>query len=435
MSTRVKLEAASAASQPRSTAPAQARATDADLLLPSYYAENGYPHEYWASLRRRSPVHRVDDWAGDPYWAVLGHREIRQISKQPERFQNAPRSVLEPRKGIPEAPYRNLLSMDPPEHGLYRAIVSRRFTPRAIRPLQSRIDRICDEVIDAAASSPVDGTVDLVDALSSRVPIWVIAEMMGLPREDWDDLYDWTNASVGAEDPEFQQGRSPDETRLSALTAMASYFAGVVDDRRKQPRDDISSDLANADIDGKPLPDFELLSYFAMLIAAGNETTRNAISGGMRVLLGRQELLEALSANPDGLLDPFVEETLRYVSPVIHMCRTAAGDIEIGEKRVRAGEPVVLFFPAANRDEAVFEAPNEFRIDRRPNPHVAFGIGEHFCLGSHVARMELRAMFRQIARRLDSGEIVGPVEQLASGVVGGIKRMPVRLRWRSDPVA
>jgi cytochrome P450 len=202
-------------------------------------------------------------------------------------------------------------------------------------------------------------------------------------------------------------------------------------ERRKAPRDDMVSILANAKLeDGSPVPGFELMSYYLLLVVAGNETTRNATSGGLLALIENPDQLDLVRRDP-GLVKPLVEEVLRWTSPVIHFCRTPNEDVEIGGKKIRAGERLVLFYPSANRDEAVFDEPNRFRVERRPNRHIAFGIGEHFCLGAHVARLELEVIFRHLVERLEWIELAGPVERLRSSVVGGIKHMPIRFGVRA----
>jgi cytochrome P450 len=203
----------------------------------------------------------------------------------------------------------------------------------------------------------------------------------------------------------------------------------MVEERRKQPRDDIVSVLAHARIDGKDVPPMELLSYCFLLVVAGNETTRNATSGGLVALIENPRELEKLRREP-ALIDPAVEEIVRWTTPVIQFCRTATEGVVLRGQRIRAGEAMCLFYPSANRDEDVFEDPSSFRIDRQPNPHLAFGVGEHFCLGAHLARLELRAIFGQLARRLDSAELAGPIERLRSSFVGGVKHVPIRYRLR-----
>lgn len=404
-----------------------------ELIDPRYYAENGYPHEEWRLLRREAPVYWFDRLPGIPFWAITRHEDIVWVSKQPERFISAPRLVVgQEATGVDgEFPVRMLLNMDPPEHHEYRALVNRRFTPRALEPIWAQVDDIANEILDAVTFEGEETEFDFVQHVSARLPIWVIAEMLGVPRSDWELIFDWTNRTIGAADPEYrEEGKSPVETMQSARLALFQYFQEMTDDRRENPRDDLVSVLTHASVRGEPLPVFELMSYYFLLVVAGNETTRNATSGGMMALMENPDQLELAKKDP-GLVKPLVEEIVRWTSPVIHFTRTATEDVELHGQTIREGQSLCLFYPSANRDERVFDEPDRFRIDRRPNRHIAFGIGEHLCLGAHVARIELQVIFRHILARLDHIEPAGPVERLRSSIVGGIKHMPVR--WKLRP--
>ena len=260
-------------------------------------------------------------------------------------------------------------------------------------------------------------------------PLAVIAELLGVPREDWEKLFQWTNETIGSADPEFQQGSSALETVDRARLALFQYFTELVEQRRKQPKDDLTSFVASAQIDGKPLPTFELLSYFFLLVVAGNETTRNATTGGLGAFIDHPDQWQRLKQEPS-LLRTAVEEIVRWTSPVIQFARTAAEDTEVRGQKIPAGQSLCLFYPSANRDEEIFDEPFKFDIGRNPNPHLAFGIGEHFCLGANLARLELEVIFRQLLARLQRVELAGPIERLRSSFVGGIKHMPIRYKMR-----
>lgn len=406
-----------------------------ELIDPKYYAENGYPHEEWKLLRREAPVYWFDRLPGIPFWAITRHEDIVWISKQPERFISGPRLVVgQEATGVEgEFPVRMLLNMDPPEHHEYRALTNRRFTPRALEPIWAQVDEIATEILDAVTFESEETEFDFVQQVSARLPIWVIAEMLGVPRSDWELLFHWTNRTIGAADPEYrEEGKSPVETMQSARLALFQYFQEMTEDRRENPRDDLVSVLTHSRVRGEPLPVFELMSYYFLLVVAGNETTRNATSGGMMALMENPDQLELAQKDPS-LVKPLVEEIVRWTSPVIHFTRTATEDVEFHGETIRKGQSLCLFYPSANRDERVFDEPDRFRIDRRPNRHIAFGIGEHLCLGAHVARIELQVIFRHILARLDHIEPAGPVERLRSSIVGGIKHMPVR--WKLRPAA
>jgi cytochrome P450 len=267
--------------------------------------------------------------------------------------------------------------------------------------------------------------------VTARITIAVIAEMLGVPRSDWELLFRWTNEIIAPQDPEYQHGQAPREVLEGARLELFAYFQRLAEERRRRPGQDIVSAVANGEVDGGPLAPVELLSYYLLLVVAGNETTRNAMTGGLLAFLENPGEWKRLQEEP-GLLSPAVEEIVRWTTPVIQFCRSAAQDLEIRGRTIRAGESLCLFYPSANRDEEVFEAPFAFRVDRRPNPHLAFGIGEHFCLGASLARLELRVLFGELARRLLGAELAAPVERLRSSFLGGVKHM--RVRYRLAPV-
>ena len=259
----------------------------------------------------------------------------------------------------------------------------------------------------------------------------MLCDLLGAPREDWAKLFQWTNETIGPNDPEFQQhGETAADTAERSRSELFQYFWQMIEARRAQPTDDIVSVLANAQIDGEYVPPFELLSYCFLLVVAGNETTRNATSGGVMALVQNPAELAKLRRDPS-LIDSAVEEIVRWTSPVIQFCRTPIHDVELRGQHIPAGENLCLFYPSANRDEEIFDQPFAFRVDRTPNPHLGFGIGEHFCLGANLARLELRIIFRQLIERLDHLELAGPVSRLRSSFVGGIKSMPVRYQLRA----
>ncbi len=405
-----------------------------DVIGPDHYQAHGYPHPEWALLRREAPVFWYDRVTNtDPFWAITRHADIVTLSKQPRRFVIQPRLAvfpdLTPPEGEPEA--RHLLNMDPPEHGRYRKLVSAYFTPRTVLRLEPGTEQIARELVDEMYHDGEESVIDFVEKVSAVLPIAVIADMLGVPRSDWKQLFRWTNETIGATDPEYQKpGATVTETTEAARHALFEYFLRLVEKRRAEPKDDIVSVLANSELDGKPLAPRELLSYYFLLVVAGNETTRNATTGGLMALVENPGELDKLRRDPS-LVDSAVEEIVRWTTPVIQFTRTATEDFELRGQKIRTGQSVCLFYPSANRDEEVFEHPFEFRVDRKPNDHLGFGIGEHVCLGANLARLELRVIFKHLARRLVSVELAGKPERLRSSFVGGIKRLPIRYRLRS----
>ena len=397
-----------------------------DVATPEHYETNGYPHPEWTWLRRHAPVFWYDRPNVEPFWAITRHADIIEISKQPELFLNAPRLAvftldLQP---PPEGTVRHLLNMDPPDHAAYRRLASGWFTPRAIRGMDEKVARVTREVLDAAAERDAG---DFVQDVSARITIAVIAEMLGVPRKDWELLFRWTNEIIAPQDPEFAKGQTAEETITRARIEVFAYFSELVERRRAEPTDDIVSVIANGRLKDEPLPAVELLSYYFLLVVAGNETTRNAMTGGLLALLEHPAEWRKLRADP-ALVDRAVEEVVRWTTPVIQFSRTATRDYTIRGTTIRKDQAVCLFYPSANRDEDVFADPFAFRVDREPNPHIGFGMGEHVCLGAHLARLELRQAFAQLRERLERCELAGAVERVRSSFVGGIKHAP--MKWK-----
>jgi len=408
-----------------------------DVISAKWYGEHGYPHEAWARLRRESPVHRFAPPGYEPFWAVTKHADVIEVSKQPDKFKSAGRFILFPelQGGMDAAmladdpPLRMLVNMDPPEHRDYRALVSPWFTPRAVKRLERRLEEITRELFDDLAGDGSERECDFVTDIAAIQPLRMITEMLGIPREREQFVLRVTNENFGIEDPEFQRGGETRNEALGFLTEAFAYLAEITEQRRAEPRDDLSTVLAHAKLFGEPVPQFELFSLYFLVMVAGHDTTRNAISSGLLALLENPGELAKLRRDPS-LVDKAADEIVRWTSPVIHFSRTATVDYELRGRSIRAGDSVALFYASANRDEDVFDAPFEFRVDRHPNPHLGFGVGEHFCLGSHLARMDLRVFFRQLSERLESIELAGPVDRLHASFVGGPKHLPIRYRLR-----
>jgi cholest-4-en-3-one 26-monooxygenase len=252
--------------------------------------------------------------------------------------------------------------------------------------------------------------------------------MLGLPKEDWNRLFDWTNRIIGAQDPAFQsEGMTSDETAQATMVELFSYFTELAEEKRRNPADDLVTLFTQMEVDGERLPEMDIMTWCLIIVVAGNETTRNATTGGMLAFIENQHELRRLQANAS-LLAPAVEEVVRWTAPIIHFGRTATEDFELRDKLIRTGDSVALFYPSANRDEEVFDAPNEFRIDRSPNRHLGFGVGEHFCLGAHLARLEMEVAYKYLLPRIEEIELAGPVDRLHSSLVGGIKHLPIRYK-------
>ena len=400
-----------------------------DIIGPDHYQQNGYPHAEWALLRREAPLYWFDRTDDDPFWAVTKHEDIVLLSRQPKKFLLNPRLAVFPDFQPVEAEEaHHLLTMDPPEHGAYRRLVSNAFTPRAIKARAPEIERIAVELLDAIQDRP---ECDFVREVSAILPLAAIADILGLPRSDWELMFRWTNEIVGSNDPEYtRDGMTPEDTSEAARVELFTYFMELVEERRKSPKEDIISVIVNSKLDDGELPVRELLSYFFLLVVAGNETTRNATSGGLLALIENPDQFAKLKADPS-LIPTAIEEIVRWTTPVIQFCRTATEDCELRGQKIREGEAFCLFYASANRDEDIYEDPFAFRVDRHPNPHLGFGIGEHFCLGANLARLELQIMFKHIAARMQHVELAGPVERLRSSFLGGVKHMPIRYELKA----
>ncbi len=344
-----------------------------DILDPDLYVERGYPHDEWALLRRQAPVFYYERPRVHSFWAVTRYADIIAVSRQPDLFRSSQFlfvTVEQPGAPPDDAVFlRQLLNMNPPEHGAYRAVVNRRFTPRALQKLAAQVDQVTAEVIQGIVGGM---ECDFVTEVAAKLPLAVIAEMFGIPRSDWEMMFRLSNSMIAPADPEFAGTESIQETLERARMEFFQYFSQLIEDRRKTPRDDVASALANGLVNGDAIPPFELLSYFALLIIAGNETTRNAISGGLYALINHPEQMALLKANPPLFVKPAVEEILRWTSPVIQFTRVATADTELHGRPIHAGDIVAMFYPSANRDEEVFEKPDRFDIRREPNPHLGF---------------------------------------------------------------
>jgi cytochrome P450 len=320
-------------------------------------------------------------------------------------------------------PRGNMMIMtDPPRHTLLRRIVNKGFTHKSVRAMEPYLRKLCTRIIDDVIER---GECDFVMDISRKLPLETICEMVGVPEGDWEAMFDLTNRALGFDDPEF----AIDETNITVADLERSmelfnYMGELIEQRRKDPREDVLTVLVNTEIEGQQLNQGEIFLMFLLLILAGNETTRNAASGGMLALMDNPDQRQKLIDNPD-LMPLAIEEIVRWTSPVMHFERFATKDTEIRGVKISEGEDVCLWYPSANRDSDVFDEPDRFRVDRDPNPQIAFGKGEHFCLGVNLARLELKVMLEELTRRLPDMELAAPVERLRSNFIGGIKRMPV----------
>jgi cholest-4-en-3-one 26-monooxygenase len=395
-----------------------------DLVDAKRYGERGYPHDVWTRLRAEAPVARMEPPGWEPFWAITKHADIQRIAKDPVRFSSVGGITLRPAGASLPPPMDLLVLLDPPKHAPMRRIANPNFTPRGVRARRDDIDAIAVEILDSALQR---NELDFVERIAAPFPLAVVATVLGAPRSHVADLFRWTNEIIGKDDPEYRRdGETPGQTIKRARGELHGYLLSLIEARRAEPQDDLISLLLSADLGGQPLTGSQLLAYAELLVEAGNETTRNAISGGLLALAERPDEWEKLRANRE-LLPDAVEEILRWVSPISHFTRLATEDTEVHGVTIPAGEQVALYFASANRDEDVFDDPFEFRVDRRPNQHLAFGFGEHFCMGAHLARVEIELVYTHLLDRVQSFEVAGKVERLSSITNGSLKRLPIRV--------
>jgi cholest-4-en-3-one 26-monooxygenase len=408
-----------------------ASAEDFRLVHPEDYAAHGYPHAIWTRLRAEDPVSwQVQPGKAIDYWAITKHADITAIGKRPDIFLSAPRIVIQPEEEEVTGFPATLIQMDPPMHGDFRQQISRRFTPRMLQRIHEPIEKIGREIVEKLYARGDEGECDFVEEVSAPLPIAVIAWLLGVPECDWQMLFDWTNRIIGAGDPDYQKdGKTAQETAMEAQVELFGYFSKLIEERRKNSQDDLITVFIQSEYENRPLSDMEVLTWCFIIVLAGNETTRNGTTGGMLAFIEHMSELRRLQQDM-GLLDSAIEEVIRWSTPIIHFARTATSDYPLRDKVIREGDSVALFYPSANRDEEIFEDPFEFRIDRKPNRHLGFGVGEHFCLGAHLARLEMHVAYKYLLPRIEEIELAGPVDRLHSGLVGGVKRLPIRYKFR-----
>jgi cytochrome P450 len=408
-----------------------------DIADPATY-DAGVPHAEFARRRASEPVGWVDEpllvrhssvgriaERGSGYWAVTTHHGVLSVARRPEEFSSAAKGAFlrDPRTPGDLKQVRQLLiSMDGKDHVRIRKLVASVFTPRAVRDLAGNIAAHADALVDKVVAA---GDFDVVADLAAELPLLVLCDLLGVPPQDRQLLYQWSNALVGFDDPEF--GGGDIDTYRQAFADAFQYALKLGMHRREHPTGDLISRLANAEVDGERLSDRDFCSFWLLLVVAGNETTRHLISGSLEALTQHPAQRDRLCAGAVPLPSA-VDELVRWVTPIMQFRRTATRDTEIDGQPIAAGEKVVIYFTSANRDSAVFADPHHLDLGRDPNPHLAFGIGPHFCLGAHLARLEVSTLLSALLPQLPSLELTGPVTRLQSNFVNGAKSMPARFR-------
>ncbi|MEH2560728.1 cytochrome P450 [Bradyrhizobium sp. AZCC 2289] len=405
------------------------------VISPDGHADDARLQAAFKLLRAEAPVLWVDTPGMRPFWLLSRHGDISTVERRGAPFTAAPRTFLSSRMAEERLermlgkPYvlRGLLQMDDPDHAAFRAVAQPWFTPAALAAMEPWVESWADHIVsrNAGRTDPFDFTREIAVPFSIRG----IMRLLGLPEADDDLILKLSWGLVGPEDPVRRLADHPTTAICRAGFGFKAYFDPVAADRRACPRHDLSSVIATAQMQGEAMPDYERFSYYAMIATGGHDTIAFCLSGGMHALIEHPQQLAKLRADPS-LIDTAIEEMLRWTTPGRHIVRTATEDIELGGRTIRAGEAVALFFNSANRDETVFADADQFRIDRRPNPHLAFGLGRHHCIGAHLARLEMRALLKTLLPRLESVELAAPPRRTCSTMVSGISSLSIRCAWR-----
>ena len=411
------------------------------IVDPKSYAALTPLTDVFAWLRRHDPVALIETEGFAPFWAVTRHSEIMRIGRDKTIFHNGDRSTiltdLAGQKKVQElvgGPHlvRTIVHMDDPDHSKYRQLTQSWFMPTQLKRLEPQIRALARKTVDDMAGK---GECDFAADVAALYPLRVIMLILGLPPEDEPRMLRLTQELFGNADPEMTRGKEGMEDPTLAAQQLfevfmdfSEYFRKVTADRRAHPRDDVSTVIANAKIDGDEIGDFEAMSYYTIIAAAGHDTTSSSTAGAMGALCEFPAEFAKLKANPS-LIPGLVEEGVRWVTPVKHFMRTATEDTQAMGRRIAKGDWLMLCYLSGNRDEEVFEAPDDFRVDRDPNRHLGFGYGPHLCLGQHMAKMEMRILFEELIPRLKSIEFAGEPKNTASNFVSGPKTLPVRYRF------
>ncbi len=384
---------------------------------PEYWGQHGAPHDVLATLRREDPVFWFESDRFDPAWLLTRHQDVEHVGKNAKLFLSGPRTVFHNPKGF-QSPLIGLPQQDAPQHTRHRRAMQGWFTPKAIRDLEHRMSEIAKDTVDRMAATD---SCEFCNFVGAQLPLKMICEILGIPAQQEAVVWQLTQDVFSAADPDMTRAANAQEGVRNAM----GFCAGIAKARQESPTDDFASTIANAEIDGERMTIQEIASHLMIMISAGHDTTASAINGGMLALIRHPEQFARLKQHPE-LTESAVNEMLRYVTPTTNFVRTAAGDTEIGGVKIAEGDDVCIHFCAANRDEDEFENSQAFMIDRRPNRHLAFGIGPHACIGQLLARIEMKALFEELMPRIESVELDGDPEYIKAFWVTGLKKLPIK---------
>ena len=411
-----------------------------DIIDPQAYADGERVDRAFAWLRKNAPVAVAELEAFDPFWVITRHADILEVERQNDLFHNGDRATVltnkEADKKVREmmggSPHlvRSLVQMDNPDHMNYRRLTQAWFMPQNLKKLEARIREIARSFVDRMAEH--GGRCDFARDVAFLYPLHVIMEVMGVPEADEPRMLKLTQELFGSADPDLNRtgkavtdvGEGVD-TIQSVVMDFMTYFNAITEDRRAKPREDLCSVIANGQIEGQPLGHLEAMSYYIIAATAGHDTTSNTTAGGLWALAENPDQFTRLKADPS-LIPSYLEESIRWVTPVKHFMRTATADAELAGRKIAKGDWMMLSYPSGNRDETVFADPFKFDVTRSPNKHVAFGYGAHVCLGQHLGRMEMRILWEELLPRLQTLELDGEPRRMAANFVCGPKSVPIR---------
>ena len=401
----------------------------AAMVRPSTYANPTLLETLMAEFRASDPLPFIQSDSHKPFYIATKHADIIEIARQPDIFKNTQQSVLQT-KEIEAAqaeqgnPLRTLIHMDDPDHSKFRALTKAWFMPENLKRVEASVRSIADETVDRMLESGPE--LDFVTEVAVWYPLRVIMSILGVPAADEALMLKLTQELFGADDPDMKREQAPDEDRMQTLIDFFNYFNALTASRRANPTDDVASVIANAQIDGAPIGELEAMSYYVIIATAGHDTTSSSTAGGMLALLEHPDELQKVIDN-QSLMPLMVDEAIRWTSPVKHFMRYPERAYELRGKTIEAGSPVMLLYPSGNRDEEVFDRPQSFLADRRPNRHLAFGHGAHHCLGNLLAKMEIRFLYEAMFNRMKTFELIGEPRWVESTFVSGLKTLPVRI--------
>lgn len=414
---------------------------DDAIVHPDLYADETAIHALYASLRRDDPIRLIEPTGYRPFWAITKHADILEIERQNALFINSKRTYLgsiKMEEWIQSVTgdthlFRTLVDLDEPQHMKLRALTQPYFMPASLKKLEARVAEIAKAHVDHMAS--LGPELDFVKEVALYYPLRVIMEILGVPESDEPFMLKMTQEIFGPLDPDVVGGSSrvADTDMGLGIDLMATaqelfaYFGAMTEDRRANPKDDLATIIANGQIDGAPIDHLQAMSYYIIVATAGHDTTSSTAAGGLHQLIKNPDQMAKLKADPS-LIPGAVEEMIRWVTPVKHFMRTATADYTIRDRTIKEGDGLALFYWSGNRDEEVFDEPHRFKVDRTPNKQIAFGYGAHLCLGMHLARMEIKALFQELLPRIESIELAGEPRNTRANFVSGLKTLPIRVR-------